>query len=77
MFHDSRKEINQSYIILIIFFEKLFRLQVVGHSQGMSALYVMLSAFPNMAEDISLVGFLIFNSWKLLFDKNILVFKKS
>ena len=44
----------------------------VGHSQGMSALYVMLSTFPNLTEDISLVGFLIFNSWKLLFDKSIL-----
>ena len=50
----------------------LHRLQVVGHSQGMSALYVMLSTFPNLAEDISLVGFLVFNFWKFLFDKNIL-----
>ena len=32
------------------------RLQVVGHSQGMSALYVMLSNNPSMADKISLVG---------------------
>ena len=32
------------------------RLQVVGHSQGMSALYVMLSNYPSMANNISLVG---------------------
>jgi len=32
------------------------RLQVVGHSQGMSALYVMLSNYPSMANNISLIS---------------------
>merc|ERR1719209_2713105 len=32
------------------------RLQVVGHSQGMSTLYVMLSNYPSMADKISLIS---------------------
>ena len=44
----------------------LVRLQVVGHSQGMSALYVMLSNYPSLADKISLVGFQTFNSLLLV-----------
>ena len=52
----------------------LVRLQVVGHSQGMSALYVMLSNYPSLADKISLVGFQTFNSCQLHFFSVLSVF---
>ena len=39
---------------------------MVGHSQGMSALYVMLSNYPSIADNISLVGFQSFDAFKTL-----------